>query len=559
MKRVRCLYRVSSKQQLHDDDIPMQRAECKKFIEKFQDWSLEYEYVEKAISGFKMHIKDRDVLMEIMQDAQNKEFDILVVYMSDRIGRKEDEIPAYVAGLNNLGIEIWSVNEGSLKTEEHIDKLMNYIRFWQAEGESRKTGMRVKAAQKEMVKSGKFVGGNAPFGYQLVLSGEISNHGRALKRLVIKEDKAKIVREIFRLAAEEDLGAFAIAKRLNEKKVPAINGEEWKSCTVSAMLKNPVYMGYITYGRREYHGNYTRIPPEYWTYSERQLEEIVIIPRNKWEEVQCKRENRKAGIRIAQERTGSYGVTTTGKLPLMGIAYCGYCGTRLTNGSRYDTWITKNGKKVKKVCGRYRCTQKGNASIKCNGNALYRQEQIEPIIFEVVGHYMDTLQSADVYQDIINMQENVKKKILKDLGIIKKEEKEIMNDISTLEAQIPIAIRGDGLFSQQKLSSILNDKEKILFQTRSRYDVKKKEYEQTTIKNKELKKIGDMIPNWREEFVRSNVHQKKILLAKIIERIDVKRDSLKIKFKISQEAFEPLKSIDSPTTPYRPCSEQMKG
>lgn len=539
MKRVRCLYRVSSKQQLHDDDIPMQRAECKKFIERFQDWHLEHEYVEKAISGFKMHVRERDVLMEIMQDAQKKVFDILVVYMSDRIGRKEDEIPAYVAGLNNLGIEIWSVNEGSLKTEEHIDKLMNYIRFWQAEGESRKTGMRVKAAQKEMVKSGKFVGGNAPFGYQLVLSGEISNHGRALKKLVIKEDTAKIVREIFRLAAEEDLGAFAITKRLNEKKIPAIKGEEWKSCTVSAMLKNPVYMGYIAYGRREYHGNYTRIAPEDWTYSERQLEELVIIPKDTWEEVQCKREIRKAGISKAQEKTGAYGATTTGKLPLMGIAYCGYCGTRLTNGSRYDTWTTKNGKKVKKVCGRYRCTQKGNASLKCDGNTLYRQDQIEPIVFEVAGHYMDNLQRSDVYQDIMNMKENAGKTILKELETIKKEEKEVQDDICTLEAQIPTAFRGDGVFSPQKLSSILKDKEKILLDIRARYHVKQKEYNQMTINNKDLEKIGDLMPIWREEFELADVHQKKILLGKIIERIDVKKDSVKIKFKIRLEDFEP--------------------
>ena len=32
MKRVNCLYRVSSKQQLHGDDIPVQREECMAYL-----------------------------------------------------------------------------------------------------------------------------------------------------------------------------------------------------------------------------------------------------------------------------------------------------------------------------------------------------------------------------------------------------------------------------------------------------------------------------------------------------------------------------------------------
>ena len=86
-----------------------------------------------------------------------------------------------------MGIEVWTIKDGQLKTEEHTDKLLNYIRFWQNEGESKKTGMRVRDNQIELVKSGKFVGGKAPFGYRLIPSGMVSNHGRLLKKLEIVE------------------------------------------------------------------------------------------------------------------------------------------------------------------------------------------------------------------------------------------------------------------------------------------------------------------------------------------------------------------------------------
>ncbi|MDD7177251.1 MAG: recombinase family protein [Lachnospiraceae bacterium] len=127
-KKVRTLLRVSSRQQLHDDDIPIQRAEAEQFISKHADWIFDKEYLEKGISAYHNGVEDREVLQEIMQDAKKGDFDILLAYMSDRIGRQE-EYSFYVAELNRLGIEVWTIKDGQLKTEEHIDKLLNYIRF----------------------------------------------------------------------------------------------------------------------------------------------------------------------------------------------------------------------------------------------------------------------------------------------------------------------------------------------------------------------------------------------------------------------------------------------
>ena len=131
-KRVRCLYRVSSKQQLHEDDIPLQRSECQGYIAKRDDWVFDGEYIEKGVSGFRNSLEQRGKLLEIREDARKKEFDVLLVYMSDRLGRREDETPFYIASLEDLGIEIWSVKEGQLKAQEHVEKLINYIRIWQA-------------------------------------------------------------------------------------------------------------------------------------------------------------------------------------------------------------------------------------------------------------------------------------------------------------------------------------------------------------------------------------------------------------------------------------------
>ena len=132
MKRVLCLYRVSTIGQVDHDDIPMQRVACREFIDRQKDWTLVDEVLEKGVSGYKTKTADRDALTEIKAKAMAKKFDILLVFMFDRLGRREDETPFVVQWFVENGIEVWSIKEGQQRFDTHVDKLLNYIRFWQA-------------------------------------------------------------------------------------------------------------------------------------------------------------------------------------------------------------------------------------------------------------------------------------------------------------------------------------------------------------------------------------------------------------------------------------------
>lgn len=532
-RRVRSLLRVSSKQQLHDDDIPIQRAEISNYIKNQPNWQLEHEYIEKAVSAFKNTVQEREVLLQILEDAKAKKFDILLTFMSDRIGRKE-EYSMYIATLNNLGIEVWTIKEGLLSSSDSTQRLLVYLKFWGNENESRKTSQRVKAAQSEMVKQGKYVGGKAPYGYELVYSGEISNHGRALKKLQIKESEAKIVREIFRLSVEENLGAYSIAKRLNEGGILSATGKEWKSCTISDRLKNPIYMGYVTYNRRTHKETYKTNPKEEWVYSEKPKEELQIVLPSKWYKAQELREKRNDSFNATKE---TYSVTTSGSLPLMGLLYCGSCRTRLTNGSRYDSWTLKSGEKVKKMSRRYKCTNKANASIQCQGSALYKADEIEPIIFTEVNRYMAKLKESNIYEEIQKNQEKTRKSILREVDVVRKEIQSIQSDIKALESNIPQALQGKGLFSAEKLSTLLAEKEKLRIQAEQRLELKQQEYNSTELSNKDISKFSAIIPNWEQEFTSAPIHLKKILLSKIIERIELEKERIRIVFRISEDTF----------------------
>lgn len=121
--RVDCLYRVSTDKQVdYNDksqaDIPMQRRECHRFCEKM-GWTIVHEEQEDGVSGHKVRAENRDKLQIIKERAKQGKFDILLVFMFDRIGRIADETPFVVEWFVKNGIRVWSTQEG----EQRFDNL----------------------------------------------------------------------------------------------------------------------------------------------------------------------------------------------------------------------------------------------------------------------------------------------------------------------------------------------------------------------------------------------------------------------------------------------------
>ena len=69
LKRVVCLYRVSTVGQVEKDDIPMQKQFCREFVQRQPGWEIVKEFSEKGVSGFKVSAKKRDAVQEIQRMA----------------------------------------------------------------------------------------------------------------------------------------------------------------------------------------------------------------------------------------------------------------------------------------------------------------------------------------------------------------------------------------------------------------------------------------------------------------------------------------------------------
>jgi DNA invertase Pin-like site-specific DNA recombinase len=106
------LYRASTKKQTDsENDIPLQRNILMPWAEG-QGWDFTREFVEGGVLGFKVSAAKRDAIIEIKAMAERREFDILGIYMSDRLGRIAEETPLIVSFLNARNIKVISYGEG---------------------------------------------------------------------------------------------------------------------------------------------------------------------------------------------------------------------------------------------------------------------------------------------------------------------------------------------------------------------------------------------------------------------------------------------------------------
>lgn len=75
----------------NEADIPMQCKACHRFAEKM-GWTIVHEEQEDGVSEHKIRAENRDKIQAIKELVRKGKFDILLVFMFDRIGRIADAL-----------------------------------------------------------------------------------------------------------------------------------------------------------------------------------------------------------------------------------------------------------------------------------------------------------------------------------------------------------------------------------------------------------------------------------------------------------------------------------
>ena len=526
-ERVECLYRVSTTKQVdHDEqnqaDIPMQRKACRKSAEQM-GWIIVGEEQEDGVSGFKVSANDRDKLQLLKDRAEKGKFAILLVFMFNRLGRKSDETPFVVEWFVKHGIRVWSVNEGEQRFESHTDRLTNYIRFWQADGESQKTSIRTKTALGQMVLEGWFRGGKTPYGYRLEKSGVLNKRKHEVSRLVIDEEEAEIVRMMFDLCVSSGYGKFRLAHFLNDHGIRNRKGENWHDATIGAILHNPLYKGILRSGE---------------TYSE-PFEELQIIKPEFFDMAQALMSARSN----EQKNYRTMPLNTTGQFLLSGNVFCGHCGGRLT--------LTTNGKVYRQAdgtCAKKKriCYNKTRHRAECDGQTGYTMHILDDIIADILHQVFDKMKSATSDMIVGTAHQKQMTLLQGDLKRAKAENTKANVEYESLKAEVLKAVQGKSSLPTDVLNELLDETRQRVLDTSRKVSELTTELENRNAKAAEMQAEFERIATWSEIFDSSDIATQKMICGYIIKKVTVRRNyQLSVKFNISVEQF--LNGIDSMT------------
>lgn len=523
--RVLCLYRVSTKGQVdhtedNEADIPMQRIKCHRFAEEM-GWNIVYEFQEDGISGHKVRAENRDKIQKVKELAKQGKFDIFLVFMFDRIGRIADETPFVVEWLVNAGIRVWSTQEGEQRIETHTDKLMNYIRFWQADGESQKTSIRTSTRMGQITEEGHFTGGVCPYGYRLVKKGRTNKKGLELNELEINEDEAPVIRMMFDKYVSEGYGPQRMANHLRDLNVKNRDGKNWHPATIRGILRNLTYTGVLRSGN-------SRSPL---------IPELQIITPEVFERAQ----------EIIRQRSGKYEETrtvprkATGNGLLTGIVFCGHCGARLCIVTSNQSRPRADGTDAIRM--RYTCQTKTRRHEECDGQTGYTAHIVDGMIDDLVHSVfqrLGCLSQTEIVQRAYKKRASEKQSLARRL---QREVSKTEKDLQNLQNEILKALAGESAFSVDLLGKMLKEQEAKLSAQQEELTTAQAEAETETAFINDMERRYNQFVEWAYLYDTASMETKRMIITQLFTHIEVCRGyKLKVEFSITLEQF--MKGFD---------------
>ena len=197
---------------------------------------------------------------------------------------------------------------------------------------------KVRAQQNQAMRAGEFVGSRPPFGYR--------KDPQNCHRLLVNEDTAPVVRQIFQWAAD-GISLNTIVKRLNKANIltpshyltsiglisheKLIGSGKWQSRTVGKILADQVYTGDMVQGKnRSVRRKQSPTPPGNWIVVQDTHEPLVS--RELFERALAARS--RTAAKYAQNEKVPFSSNI-----FRGHIFCGHCGKSLHRQKSHDRYF----------------------------------------------------------------------------------------------------------------------------------------------------------------------------------------------------------------------------
>ena len=358
--RVTYYARVSSESDEQRNSLGNQITYYEDLIKRNRNWTFVPGYIDEGLSG--ISTKKRENFNRMIEEAAENRFDLVITKEISRFARNTLDSIQFTRQLLGYGVGVFFQND-NINTLDEDSELRLSIMSSIAQDELRKLSSRVKFGHAQAIKDGVVLGNNRIFGYR-------KDNGR----LIIDEDEAPMVRELFELYATGEYSMKQIEVIFWNKGYRNSRGNRLSHTTMSNMISNPKYKGYYVGNKVKVIDMFTKkqkfLPPEEWVMFKDESGEIVpaIVPEELWEKANAVLRKRSDDVKSRQ------GICNHANL-LTGKLYCPCCGaayyrreSRDRQGNRNSKWVCSG--KIK------------NGADSCASFPIY-EEEIKPLLYEV--------------------------------------------------------------------------------------------------------------------------------------------------------------------------------
>ena len=367
--RVTYYARVSSESDEQLNSLGNQISYYEDLIRKNKAWTFVPGYIDEGLSG--ISTKRRENFNRMIDDAGADKFDLIITKEISRFARNTLDSIQYTRQLLSSGVGVFFQND-NINTFDEDSELRLSIMSSIAQDELRKLSSRVKFGHQQAIKQNVVLGNDRIFGYR-----------KENKRLVVDEEQAAMVRELFELYATDQYSMKQIETIFWDKGYRNLNGNKIAHSTMSNMIANPKYKGWYVGNKVRVVDMFTKkqkfLPPEEWVMFKDETGEIVpaIVSEELWERANAVLRRRSEDVK-ARQGICNHDNLLTGKL------LCTHCGTPYYRRESKDRQGNKNSKWV--------CSGKIKAGAdSCPSFAIY-EEELKPLLFDV---FKETKADAD--------------------------------------------------------------------------------------------------------------------------------------------------------------------
>ncbi len=228
--RVTFYARVSTDKDEQLNSLENQVQYYTELIQSKPNWTYIPGYIDEGISG--TSTKKRDSFLRMIADAKAGRFDFIITKEISRFSRSTLDSIQYTQELLEHDVGVLFQND-NINTLDSDSEFRLVVMAGVAQDEVRKLSERLKFGFRQAIKNGHVLGNDKLWGYD-----------KKDCVLTINETEAKVVRRIFHLYANEQMGIRRISQQLYDEGFTSRKGNAFNVLTIRHILENPKYKGW---------------------------------------------------------------------------------------------------------------------------------------------------------------------------------------------------------------------------------------------------------------------------------------------------------------------------